>query len=310
MRRPTQVNLLACFLGAGTQLTAMFGTLLIAITFAFANTEWRASIYSTMMVILALFGYLNGYATARYLKFHSTTDWAFSAMISSFALPLFISGAMSFELVFAWLGKSAIRYSFKHNVERIVGWYLLNGVMCLIGSYRGYIEKATPNPVPLSKVARPIPDQPWFLSLFILVPVVGLVQFISMYAEFTYLVDSIFKSHMYAMFGFLLLNFVLTVIVIALLACFQTFLQLSYQNHEWQWRSFVIGGSGGIYLAAYSLYYMCTQMKLGELASDATFLIYVYLFIGCYICAAGSIAVQSSYYFVVRLYNAQELRTD
>lgn len=49
-----------------------------------------------------------------------------------------------------------------------------------------------------------------------------------MYAEFTYLVDSIFKSHMYAMFGFLLLNFALTLIIIALLACFQTYMQLSY----------------------------------------------------------------------------------
>lgn len=175
MRKPMQVNVLACFLGAGTQLTAMFSTLLIAITFAFANTEWRASIYQTMMVILALYGFLNGYVTSRYLKFHGTTDWAFSAVLSSFALPLFISGALAFELVFAWYGRSAIRYSFKHNVLRIVGWYLLNGLMCLIGAYRGYVEKATPNSVPLSKVIRPIPDQPCFLSLFVLAPVFGFI---------------------------------------------------------------------------------------------------------------------------------------
>ena len=235
---------------------AMFGTLLVAITFAFANTEWRASIYSTMMVILALYGYLNGYTTSRALKFHGTTDWAFSAVLSAFALPLFISGAMAFELFFAWMGRSAIRYSFKHNILRILGWYLLNGLMCLIGAYRGYVEKATPNPVPLSKVARPIPDQPLAMSLFVLVPVFGFIQFLSMYAEFTYLFDSVFKSHMYAMFGFLLLNFVLQVVIIALLACLQTYMQLSYQNHEWPWRSFVVGGSGGLYMALYSIYYM------------------------------------------------------
>ena len=131
-----------------------------------------------------------------------------------------------------------------------------------------------------------------------------------MYAEFTYLFDSVFKSHMYAMFGFLLLNFVLQVIIIALLACFQTYLQLSHQNHEWWWRSFVIGGSGGLYMALYSIYFMFSFLKVGELASDATFLIYVYLFIGCYMCAAGTIAVTASYWFVEKIYNAKELRTD
>lgn len=143
MRKPGNLNLFACFMGAGSQLTAMFGTLLIAITFAFANTEWRASIYQTMLIILALFGYLNGYVTSRYLKFHGTTDWGFSAVISSFGLPLFLSGALGFELFFAWISKSAIRYSFKHNIMKIVSWYLLNGFMCMIGAYRGYIEKAT-----------------------------------------------------------------------------------------------------------------------------------------------------------------------
>ena len=96
-----------------------------------------------MLIILALFGYLNGYVTSRYLKFHGTTDWSFSAVISSFGLPLFLTGALAFELFFAWISRSAIRYSFKHNVIKILGWYLLNGFFCMIGAYRGYIEKAT-----------------------------------------------------------------------------------------------------------------------------------------------------------------------
>lgn len=162
-------------MGAGAQLTAMFGTLLISITFAFANTEWRANVYSTMMIILALFGYLNGYVTSRSLKFYGTTDWCFSAFISGLALPLFITGALAFELLFAWMGRSAIRYSFKHNLLRILGWYLLNGIMCYIGAYRGYCEKATPNPVPLGKMVRPIPDQPWFMSMLVLIPIFGFV---------------------------------------------------------------------------------------------------------------------------------------
>ena len=180
------------------------------------------------MVILALYGYLNGYVTSRSLKFHGTTDWNFSAFISTVCLPLFITGALAFELIFAFMGRSAIRYSFKHNILRILAWYVLNGVMCYIGSYRGYIEKATPNPVPLGKMIRPIPEQPLFMSVYVLIPIFGLIQFISIYAEFAYLFDSIFKARMYAMFGFLLVNFVLQVVIISLLSCVQTYMQLSY----------------------------------------------------------------------------------
>ena len=138
-RTPAFPNILACFMGAGAQLVAMFFSILIAIIFAFANTLWRPYIYTTMMVILAIYGILNGYVTARTLKFFGTTDWNFSATVSSFALPVFITGAMLFELVFAWLARSPARYSAMQTAMRCIGWYLLNGVLCYIGAFRGYI---------------------------------------------------------------------------------------------------------------------------------------------------------------------------
>ena len=107
---------------------------------------------------------------------------------------------------------------------------------------------------------------------------------------------------MYAMFGFLLVNFILQVVVISLLAIVQVYMQLSYQNYEWWWRSFAVGGSGGIYMALYAIYFLVTKMNVKDLNSDATFLIYVYVFIGLYACTAGFIATQASYMFVSSMY--------
>lgn len=123
-----------------------------------------------------------------------------------------------------------------------------------------------------------------------------------MYAEFTYLVDSIFKQHMYAMFTFLLINAVLQAIVVSLLSMVQTYMQLSYQNYDWWWRSFFIGGSGGIYICSYMLYFLVTHMNAADLTSDVMFIIYAIVFVGLYICAAGALAVNSSYYFVSYMY--------
>ena len=63
--------------------------------------------------------------------------------------------------------------------------------------------------MPVGKVVRPTPEAPWFMSVYLIGAVFGFIQFMGMYAEFTYVVDSIFKSHAYAMFGFLLVNFML-----------------------------------------------------------------------------------------------------
>ena len=138
-RVPYFPNLLACFVGAGVQILAMIFTVLIGVVFAFANQSWRPYIYTTMMVILALWGFLNGYVTSRMLKFFGTTDFNFSAFLAAFALPLFITVTLVLELFLAQLTRSALRHSLFANAIRICGWYLLNGIMCYFGAYRGYM---------------------------------------------------------------------------------------------------------------------------------------------------------------------------
>ena len=121
-------------------------------------------------------------------------------------------------------------------------------------------------------------------------PVFGFIQFAAIYAEFAYLFDSVFRAHMYAMFGFLLINFLLLIVIIALLSIISTYTQLCNQNYEWWWRSFVVGGSGGIYLAIYAVIYAFTTLKLSDVASDVGFIVYSYIFICLYICAAGFVS--------------------
>jgi len=80
-------------------------------------------------------------------------------------------------------------------------------------------------------------------------------------------------------------------------------MQLCYQNPEWWWRSFITGASGALFMAGYSLVFLLTKLKIGDFSSDACFLVYIVIFIVCYGCAAGSIAVNASYYFVANIYS-------
>jgi len=88
-----------------------------------------------MMVVLALFGVVNGYVTARYLKFFGNTDFKMSVAISALVLPLFIMGVFFVELGLAYIQKQPLRFSAAKTLARVIGWYLLNGAMCFIGAY-------------------------------------------------------------------------------------------------------------------------------------------------------------------------------
>ena len=138
MRAPGYPNLLASFVGAGAQMMAMFISIFIGITWAFAGSQWRPYIYTYVMVVMAFFGFINGYVTSRYLKFFGATDWNFSAGISAFVLPLIFIGGIVFESFFSWISGNSLRYSFGDTILRTLGWYFFNASMCYIGAYKGY----------------------------------------------------------------------------------------------------------------------------------------------------------------------------
>ena len=59
-------------------------------------------------------------------------------------------------------------------------------------------------------------------------PIFGALIFGTIFTEFRYIWESVWSQYMYAMFGFLLLNFLLMAGVISLLAIVQIYMQLSY----------------------------------------------------------------------------------
>lgn len=120
--------------------------------------------------------------------------------------------------------------------------------------------------------------------------------------------DSIFRANMYAMFGFLAITMIMQFIVISLLSIISCYMSLCNQDYDWWWRSFIIGASGSCYIALYAIYYIAINFRLTEWASDAAFIIYLYIFMGCYGCMTGTVGVMASYNFISRIY--KDIRTD
>ena len=124
---------------------------------------------------------------------------------------------------------------------RAIIWVVFNGIICFGGALTGYYRKADDAIPNLDVDTRDIPDAPYHTRFFLIAPLSGLIQFLAIYTELSYLVESIFMSQIYDMFFFLFLSSCVQVIVIWFLSRTQILHQFGYTNFEWWWRTFWIG---------------------------------------------------------------------
>jgi hypothetical protein len=104
------------------------------------------------------------------------------------------------------------------------------------------------------------------------------------------------------MYGYLILNFALLTVIVSLLSIHQTYHLLNNLNWHWWWRAFNLGASGGMYMFAYSWYFMIYDLNMNILTSEIVYLLYTVLYTTCFSIVTGTISVAASYIFIQRIY--------
>lgn len=227
-RTPEFPNIYGCMIGIGVQAFLGIYSMLIFTTLFFSNYKLRAYVFFLSIIAQAVFGWVNGFITARILKFFGSVDWCFSAFISAVMFPTWFVATCGFIDIIEWSVGSSSMIPFSRFFVYTIGWLAICIPLCFLGAYLGFKLTQVRKVCKVNPVRRNIPAQPSFLSLHIIVPTFGAVIFLTICAEFRYVWESIWSQWMYAMFGFLLINFLLMAVVISLLAIVQIYLQLSY----------------------------------------------------------------------------------
>ena len=302
MRPPSYPNIFSCIMGMGAQVFFMTYMTMIYLLLFFATEEFRAYIFSAGLCILAVLGAVNGFFTCKLLKFYGATDWIFAAVVSSMVFPMWLFTTIATVDGVESLFREKMTTSFTGRFGYAILWFLINTISCFIGSYYGYMQPQEKSKIKVNSVKRRIPEQPCHLRLRYTCLVFGMIQFASVFTEFKYLIESVWRNQMYAMFGFLLVNFLLHSVVVAMLSVVQTYFTLCYQNYEWWWRSFWVGTSGAFYLMLYSVYYMLTEMDVDVFSSDLVYLLYMYMFCILFALMSGMISTFSSFLFIEFMY--------
>merc|ERR1712130_764205 len=94
----------------------------------------------------------------------------------------------------------------------------------------------------------------------------GVLPFGCIFIQLFFVLNSIWSSQIYYMYGFLFLVF-----IILILPCY---FHLCAEDYHWWWRSFLASGFTAFYLAIYCIHYFIT--KLDIVGSASTFLYFGY----------------------------------
>lgn len=87
-------------------------------------------------------------------------------------------------------------------------------------------------------------------------PTPGFLPFSAIYVELYYILVSAWGHKLYTPpFSILFIMFVILLLVTAFITVALTYFQLAAEDHRWWWRSFLCGGSTGIFLFGYCVYF-------------------------------------------------------
>lgn len=266
-RPPKYPAILACVIGTGMQIFAMVYVTLFAILIGAISPFMRTGCMVTLFITYSGSGYVGGMLTARFYRLFNGTDWLFSASMSAIIYPAFCLAMVVFTDLVETIEKSYIGFPF--SSLSIVGlcYVFITIPITYMGAYKGFVMKPLRVPTKTSRVARDVPPQPMTRDIKVLMALFGGIIFTSVYFEFLYLMRSVWHNKIYFMYGWLFFVLLIMISIVSLVSMLNTYRDLTYLNHRWWWRSFMIGASAGLYMAAFSLYYLFADLDYNMFGS-------------------------------------------
>ncbi|KAI3895373.1 hypothetical protein MKX03_032586 [Papaver bracteatum] len=304
-RYPKGKSLFAAALGSGTQLFALTIFIFILALVGVFYPYNRGALFTALVVIYALTSGIAGYtATSFYCQLEGT-NWVRNLLLTGclFCGPLF--------LTFCFLNTVAIAYSataalpFGTIVVIVLIWTLVTSPLLVLGGIAGKNSKSEfQAPVRTTKYPREIPPLPWYRSTIPQMAMAGFLPFSAIYIELYYIFASVWGHRIYTIYSILFIVFIILLIVTAFITVALTYFQLAAEDHEWWWRSFLCGGSTGLFIHGYCLYYYYARSDMSGFMQTSFFFGYMACICYGFFLMLGTIGFRASLLFVRHIYRS------
>ncbi|KAJ6845865.1 transmembrane 9 superfamily member 2-like [Iris pallida] len=303
-RFPKYKSLFAAVVGSGTQLLALtIFIFLLALVGVFYPYN-RGALFTALVLIYALTSGIAGYtATSFYMQLEGT-NWVRNLLLTGclFCGPLF--------LTFCFLNTVAIAYSataalpFGTILVILLIWTLVTSPLLVLGGVAGKNGKTEfQAPCRTTKYPKKSLNCHGIEDLFLRWQWQGSFRSVLSTSSCT-IFASVWGHKIYTIYSILSIVFIILIIVTAFITVALTYFQLTVEDHEWWWRSVLCGGSTGIFIFFYCLYYYHARSDMSGFMQTSFFFGYMTCICYGFFLMLGTVGFRASLLFVRHIYRS------
>ncbi|XP_010942081.1 transmembrane 9 superfamily member 8 [Elaeis guineensis] len=306
-RPPANSDLLCVYVGSGVQL---FGMLLVTMIFAvlgFLSPSNRGALMTAMLLLWVFMGSFAGYSSAHLYKMFKGTDWKKITLSTAFMFPAVVFAIFFVLNSIIWGEKSSGAVPFTTMFALVLLWFGISVPLVFLGSYVGFKQPATEDPVKTNKIPRQIPEQAWYMNPIFSILTGGILPFGAVFIELFFILTSIWLQQFYYIFGFLFLVFLILIVTCAEITIVFCYFQLCSEDYLWWWRSYLTAGSSALYLFLYSIFYFVTKLEITKLVSAILYFGYMFIASYSFFVLTGTIGFYACFWFTRLIYSSVKI---
>ena len=307
-RGPPRPGNLCALVGTGAHLSAVGSGALLTAAAGLVSPVVRGGLMTWVLVLYFLLAPIGGYVAARQVVelTRQAAGWKRACVVaqSAFFLPVF---ALLLVLnVCIWHTGSVGGVPWWIMLALFALWALVCLPASLVGGRMAARRPPTENPSATNLIPREVPVGGSCLRHPLAVALIsGVMPYALVLVEWQFVFSSLFEYHAFYAYGFLLFTLALAALVSVEMSLVGTYLTLCAEDYRWWWRSFLSGGSLGLYLFLFCVYFLATGLDpLAGLTPALLYLGYSAILCGGVSLAFGSLSFLGCYAFVRAIYKA------
>ncbi|XP_060516751.1 transmembrane 9 superfamily member 2 [Cylas formicarius] len=302
-RPPRKGMLLSVLLGSGVQVFCMTLVTLAFACLGFLSPANRGALMTCSMVLYVLLGSPAGYVSARIYKSFGGEKWKSNVLLTSMLATGIVFGLFFIMNLVFWAKGSSAAIPFSTLIGLLALWWLVSVPLTFIGAFFGFRKRALEHPVRTNQIPRLIPEQSIYTEPIPGIIMGGVLPFGCIFIQLFFILNSIWSSAMYYMFGFLFLVFIILVITCAETTILLCYFHLCAEDYHWWWRSYLTSGFTAVYLFLYCYHYFYTKLQIEDFASGLLYFGYTLIMVFLFNLLTGTIGFFACFWFIRKIYS-------
>ncbi|GJW28909.1 transmembrane 9 superfamily member 4 [Tanacetum coccineum] len=275
-RFPEHKSLFAAALGSGSQLLVLMVTILIQGVMGVFQPYTHGIYLKALVTVYSVTSIVSGYTSVSFYCQLEGREWMKNLLLTSglYFGPLFLT--FSLTNTYAVFDGEPDAFPLSSVIKVSLVWMFLAFPLLLLG---GVVGKNSAfdfqAPCRTAKCPREVPRLHWYKRIVPQMILAGLLPFSVINIPLFDNLYTVWGHGFHIFYNSMAIMFILLLIMTALVSVWLTYFQLAVENHDWWWRSFLCGGSTGLYVYGYGIYYYYCRSDMNTLVQTFSFFGYM-----------------------------------